>query len=137
MTIESCYEKFLDAKINQKSLYSDSHFIWGYKLRLKVHLNEVGNARQTHMSVFLEQMNNGDYTKPFEKTVEFILIHQDDQSKCIRRAVQARERGRSIFAMSYVSSLDWGFARFITLKELHDGGFIKNDLLYIRCVVEQ
>ena len=30
----------------------------------------------------------------------------------------------------------FGITRFISLKELHDGGFIKNNTLYIRCIVE-
>ena len=81
--------------------------------------------------------------KPFHKTIDFILIHQVDQYKCIRHTFKREEReARREKNKSYFQKfLDSMFAlrrftKFITLTKLHDGGFMKNDILYIRCVVE-
>ena len=147
MTIESYYKKFQEAKRNGTRLYSDSHIILGYVLRLQVDLNGCRDGKGTHMSVSVQLMNDGAHMKPFDKAIDFILIHPDDQNKCIRRIFKRDEREaipggkltwqRKIFLEVFESlyELD-GFTKFITLKELHDGGFIKNDILYIRCVVE-
>ena len=137
MTIDSCYEKLRDAETNQITLYSDPHFIWGYKLRLKVDFNVFVAGRGTLMSVFIDLMNNGRDMKPFNKTVSFILIHQDDQSKSIKRTKDILEiDGINSIVLKSLGLMKLGITRFISLEEIHDGGFIKNDTLYIRCVVE-
>ena len=135
MTIDNFDEKLLDAKANLMNLYSDPHIIWGYKLRLEVDLNRLGDEGATHMSVHVDVMNNGNDWKKFDKTLSFILIHQDDQSKCIRRTIETTKVNISI---KYLvgDGVRFGITRFISLKELHDGGFIKNNTLYIRCIVE-
>ena len=144
MTIENYSKKFQEAKRNGTRLYSDSHIILGYKLRLQVDLNGCKDGKGTHMSVSVQLMNDGAHTKPFDKAINLILIHPDDQNKCIRRIFKRDEEEaipegkhelkiRTIF--SSILGPD-GYTKFITLKELHDGGFIKNDILYIRCVVE-
>ena len=143
MTIESYYKKFEQAKAKGTRLYSDSHIILGYALRLQVDLNGFRDGKGTHMSVSVQLRNDGAYMKPFDKAIDFILIHPDDQNKCIRRIFKCDEREAKRddykgFVEKYLHSMFalWGFTKFVTLKELHDGGFIKNDILYIRCVVE-
>lgn len=90
MTIETYYEKFREALANGISLYSDPHIISGYKMRLQVSLNGQGDGEGTHMSVFFQLMKGklDDYLKwPFDKLIDFVLIHQDDQSKCFTRTL--------------------------------------------------
>ena len=134
MTIDNFGGKCLYAKANLIKLYSDPHIIWGYKLRLKVDFKRLGDEGATHMSVHVDVMNNGNDWKKFDKTLSFILIHQDDQSKCIRRTIERTEIDISMCLVG--GGLRFGITRFISLKELHDGGFIKNNTLYIRCIVE-
>ena len=136
MTIENFDEKFRDAKGNLIELYSDPHIIWGYKLRLEVDLNRLGDEGATHMSVHVGVMDNGNDKTKFNQTLSFILIHQDDQSKCIRRTIERTEIDTSMFFSKFTGRRRFGITRFISLKELHDGGFIKNNTLYIRCIVE-
>lgn len=141
MTIETYYEKFREALANGISLYSDPHIISGYKMRLQVSLNGQGDGEGTHMSVFFQLMKGklDDYLKwPFDKLIDFVLIHQDDQSKYVTAKVET-DKFKEIKSfqkpVNYCNK-GWGYAKFVSLKELHDGGFIKGDILYIRCVVE-
>ena len=141
MTIDAYYEKFEKAKANGNILYSDPHVISGYKLRLLVDLNGVGEGKGTHMSVFFQLMKGtfDDYLMwPFDKLIEFVLIHQDDQSKYVTAKVETdkfKETKSFQKPVNYCNK-GLGYAKFVSLKELHDGGFIKGDILYIRCVVE-
>ena len=88
------------------------------------------------MSVHVGVMDNGNDKTKFNQTLSFILIHQDDQSKCIRRTIERTEIDTSMFFSKFTGRRRFGITRFISLKELHDGGFIKNNTLYIRCIVE-
>lgn len=91
------------------------------------------------MSVFVQLMNTGAHMKPFDKAIDFILIHPDDQNKCIRHIFKRDEREAERGAYNpniFIKRFRRGLTKFVTLKELHDGGFIKNDILYIGCVVE-
>ena len=125
MTIETYYEKFREALANGISLYSDPHIISGYKMRLQVSLNGKLD----------------DYLKwPFDKLIDFVLIHQDDQSKCFTRTLTTAKNAETTKSTNFKKpvsdcNISRGYNKFITLTELYDGGFIKNDILYIRCVI--
>ena len=143
MTIETYYEKFREALANGISLYSDPHIISVYKMRLQVSLNGQGDGEGTHMSVFFQLMKGklDDYLKwPFDKLIDFVLIHQDDQSKCFTRTLTTAKNAETTKSTNFKKpvsdcNISRGYNKFITLTELYDGGFIKNDILYIRCVI--
>ena len=67
---------------------SDSRIINNYKVRLSICLNGAGEGKGTHMSIFLELMP-GEYDDaiqwPFDKSITFSVIHQDDKEKSYKR----------------------------------------------------
>ena len=111
-------------------------------MRLRIDLNGNGKARGTHMSVFFQLMKGGldDILEwPFDKLVTFVLIHPDDKNKCVKRILEDAVKTKGNPLKSFQKPVTkfneaFGFQEFISHKKLH-ANFIKNDKLYIRCVI--
>ena len=144
MKIENYNRQFEEEKTVKQPIYSNPHMIYGFKMRLMVYLNGCSKQKGTHMSVFFQLMKGelDDCMEwPFDKRVYFVLIHQDDKNRCYERlSDDAREKvegsltsfGKPVTDVNVAR----GFRDFVTLEKLHADGFIKNDVLYIRNVIE-
>ena len=135
--------KLEEEKTTAKNLFSDPHIIQGFKMRLEIYLNGIGDGNGTHLAVFLQLMK-GELDDilmwPFDKIIKFVLIHPDDKSKYLKRSLtQALRRINYItnyFQNNITGLKKWGYSTFISHERLHTGGFIKNDSLYICCIIE-
>ena len=122
-------------------IYSNPYEICYFKMRLLIDLNGYGDSEGTHMSVYFQLMKGelDDLIEwPFNKKVTFILIHQDDKNKCIKRSLERAGRTRGYLKKYFGKPVNncnaaYGFDSFIALSKLHADGFIKNDTIYIRC----
>ena len=110
---------------------------------LSVDLNGQRDAKGTHMSVYFQLMK-GEYDDcmewPFDKLVSVILINQENKNKSLKRAItQTRDKKSNPLSNFERPSTDcntgYGWKKFITLEDLHAGGYIKNDTLYIQAVI--
>ena len=144
MKIEDYNRKLEEEKNDAKFLFSDPHMIQGFKMRLKIKLNGNGDYTGTHLSVFLQLMKGelDNFLKwPFDKIIHFVLIHQDDKNKCLKRliieALKNKDSTKKHFRKPDTDCNEGlGYPGFMSHKKLHDDGFIKNDSLYIRCIIE-
>ena len=144
MKIENYDRKFEQAKATGEVIHSDPHWIYCFKMRLLIYLNGNIDAKGTHMSVSFQLMKGelDDFIKwPFNKLITFVLIHQDDKNKCFSStssaALKNNRFSREFFKQPVTDKnkpheCKW----FIALTKLHADGFIKNDTIYIRCVIE-
>ena len=137
-------KKFESEKRTGNATFSDSHIVKNYKMRLMVYLNGDGSRKETHMSVFLQLMKgeNDDVIQwPFGKPMTFSLIHQDDRGKCYEwQTNDYLECDEAMEIMQKPSSDNnraGGYSDFISLSELQDDGYIKNNALFIRCEIVQ
>ena len=113
-------------------------------MRLVVYLNGNGSAKGNSMSVFLELMQ-GEYDDviewPFSKTIIFTIIHQDSRSKWYKKQMGSySDNGREVKEMQKPISKyngPYGFYQFIPIFTLQNGGFTKNNTLYINCEIAE
>ena len=109
-----------------------------------VYLNGDGARKETHMSVFLQLMkgeSDDAIQWPFGKPITFSLIYQDERDKCFKRQTKDYlEYDETMEIMQKPSSDNnraWGYPDFISLNELQDDEYIKNNTLFIRCEIAQ
>ena len=144
MKIEYYNEKLKSEKRTGNAIFSDSHIVKNYKMRLMVYLNGDCARKETHMSVFFQLMkgeNDNAIQQPFGKPITFSLIHQDERDKCFQRQTKDYlEYDEAMEIMQKPSSDNnraWGYPDFISLNELQDDEYIKNNTLFIRCEIAQ
>ena len=110
-------------------------------MRLLISLNGFESAEGKFMSVFFQLMK-GKFDNfiewPFNKLVTFVLIHQDNKNKHFKRSLENplvtiddQSFRKPVAEYNVFMGLKW----FISHEELCTGGFIKNDTIYIRCVI--
>lgn len=138
--IEHYQEKYELAKATGKPIRSEPHVIDRYKMRLKIDLNGYLHYGGTHMSIFLHLMKGeyDDYNQwPFNKPVSFIIVHSEDINRYYKRTLKSHltNSERLTFFEKPERDFDkgYGYLEFITLEQLHGGGYIKNDTLTLRC----
>lgn len=143
MKITNYNRKLEEEKTTGKNLFSDPHIIQGFNMRLEIYLNGSGDGKGTHLAVFLQLMK-GELDDilmwPFDKIINIVLIHPDDKSKYLKRSLTKALRNKYNM-INFLESINgvkerWGHSTFISQERLHTGGFIKNDSLYIRCIIE-
>ena len=115
-------------------------------MRLVVYLNGTGSVKGNFMSVFLELMQ-GEHDDviewPFSKTIIFTIIHQDNRSKWYKKQMGCESysvNGREVKEMQKpISNYNgpYGFDQFIPISTLQNGGFTKNNTLYINCEIAE
>lgn len=142
MKIENYNRKLEEEKTTGGNLFSDPHMIQGFKMRLLIYLNGCGGGEGTHLSLFFQLMKGelDDILKwPFNKTIHFVLIHQDNKNECFKLSITDTEKATTTayFRKPVTDfNIGFGYIRFISHERLHAGGFIKNDSLYIGCTIE-
>ena len=144
MKIDNYNRKLEEEKTTGGKLCSDPHIIQGFKMRLEINLNGSGDGTGTHLSVYWQLMKGelDDCLEwPFDQFISFVLNYQDNKSKCCKLSItDALENEANPFEYFRKRVTDynegWGFASFLSHEALHADGFIKNDRLYIRCIIE-
>lgn len=122
------------------SIYSPPFYTGrnGYKMCIRAYLNGDGIGYKTHFSVFCVLMK-GEYDPllkwPFESKVSFILVDQNHRKHIVQTFKPTAEcssfqRPRS--DMNVAS----GCPQFAKLSVLEDESYNKDDVLYIKCIID-
>ena len=122
------------------SLYSTPFYTShpGYKMCLRLYLNGDGSGKGTHVSIFFVLMK-GEYDAqlpwPFRQKVTLMLLAQDGLKKNIVQSFKPDPSSssfqRPISDMNEAS----GCPQFAPLSALEDPSYVKEDVLFIQCIV--
>jgi len=122
------------------SIYSPPFYVgrFGYKVCARMYPNGDGIGKGTHMSMFFVIMR-GEYDAllpwPFVQKVHFRLIDQDrirDAYDAFRPEPHSSSFKRPTSDMNIAS----GCPTFISQTELRQGGFFRNDTMFIKITVD-
>ena len=122
------------------SIYSPPFYVgrFGYKVCARMYPNGDGIGKGTHMSMFFVIMR-GEYDAllpwPFVQKVHFRLIDQDrirDTYDVFRPEPHSSSFKRPTSDMNIAS----GCPTFISQSELGQGGFIRNDTMFVKITVD-
>ena len=127
----------------QTSIYSPPFYtsLTGYKLCLRLYLDGDGNARRTHLSLFIVLMR-GEYDPilkfPFEFKVIFCLFDQTKQQKHIIDAFRPDVRSNSFQRPRSDMNVASGLPKFadLTLFQPENNPYIRDDIMYIKGVID-
>ena len=138
---------FQEIKIDGKTCNSDpvySHF-GGYKMRLRVYANGIGDGQGTHVSVgaFLMQGNNdGNLKWPFKGTIKVSLLNQLEDGQHHTEELwspdgDVPEDARERVTAGEIADKGWGQTEFILHQDLVYKGdkncqYLKDDTLFFR-----
>ena len=122
------------------SLYSPPFYTAknGYKMCVRVYLNGDGMGHKTHLSLFFVLMK-GEFDAllkwPFENKVSLILVDQNHRKHLVQTFKPTPESSsfqRPISDMNVAS----GCPQFCKLSFLDDDNYTKDDVLFIKCIVD-
>ena len=125
---------------NTLSIYSPPFYVgrFGYKVCARMYPNGDGIGKGTHMSMFFVIMR-GEYDAllpwPFVQKVHFRLIDQDrirDTCDAFRPEPHSTSFKRPTSDMNIAS----GSPTFISHEGLREGGYIRNDIMFIKITVD-
>ena len=128
----------IDGRIT--SLYSPPFYTAknGYKMCIRVYLNGDGMGHKTHLSLFFVLMK-GEFDAllkwPFENKVSLILVDQNHRKHLVQTFKPTPESSsfqRPISDMNVAS----GCPQFCKLSYLDDDNYTKDDVLFIKCIVD-
>ena len=125
-------------RIESAPFYTDRTESYGYKLKVLVNSNGFRSAQNTHLSVFIVVMK-GEYDAilpwPFEKTVKFTLIdQQEDQAKRenVAKRLTSGNYPENFARPMTEENVSRGFAKFISHEKLHSRRYLVDDTLFLQ-----
>ena len=122
------------------SVYSPPFYVgrFGYKVCARLYPNGDGVGNGTHMSIFFVVMR-GEYDAllpwPFLQKVHFRLIDQD-RIRDVNDAFRPEPNSSSFKRPTSDMNIASGCPTFISHMELRQGGYIRNDTMYIKIKVD-
>ena len=122
------------------SIYSPPFYVgrFGYKVCARLYPNGDGIGNGTHMSIFFVVMR-GEYDAllpwPFLQKVHFRLIDQD-RIRDVNDAFRPEPNSSSFKRPTSDMNIASGCPTFISHMELRQGGYIRNDTMYIKIKVD-
>ena len=128
----------IDGRIS--SLYSPPFYTAknGYKMFIRVYLNGDGMGHKTHLSLFFVLMK-GEFDAllkwPFDNKVSLILVDQNHRKHIVQTFKPTPESSsfqRPITDMN----VPLGCPQFCKLSFLDDDNYTKDDVLFIKCIVD-
>ena len=115
--------------------YTGQH---GYKMCMRVYLNGDGIGYMTYLSIFFVLMK-GEFDAllkwPFNHKVSLILVDQNHQKHIVqtfRPTAGSSSFTRPVADMNIAS----GCPQFAKLTVLEDENYVKDDVLFIKCIVD-
>ena len=124
----------------QVSFYSPCFYTsrYGYKMCARIYLNGDGMGRGTHISVFFVVMR-GQYDAilrwPFRQKVTFMLLDQDNVEHVID-AFRPDPNSSSFQRPRRETNIGIGFPVFCPLSELNNHGYVRDDTMFLKILVE-
>ena len=136
------YSRRFQEAISDKtlSIYSPPFYVgrFGYKVCARLYANGDGIGKGTHMSMFFVIMR-GEYDAllpwPFVQKVHFRLIDQD-RIRDVYDAFRPEPHSSSFKRPTSDMNIASGCPTFITHAGLREGGYIRNDIMFIKITVD-
>ena len=128
----------IDGRIT--SIYSPPFYSGrnGYKMCIRAYLNGDGIGFNTHLSVFFVLMR-GEYDPllkwPFESKVSLILVDQNLREHIVQTFKPSPESSSFQKPRSEMNIAS-GCPQFAKLSVLDEGNYVKNDVLFLKCIVD-
>ena len=122
------------------SIYSPPFYTGrnGYKMCVRTYLSGDGVGHGTHLSIFFVLMR-GEYDPllrwPFEHKVSLILVDQNHR-KHIVQTFKPSPDSTSFQRPKSDMNVASGCPQFAPLSVLDDPSYVKNDIIYIKCIVD-
>ena len=111
---------------------------YGYKMRLRLYIMGDGIGKGTHLSLFFVVMR-GEFDNilqwPFTHKVTFKLINQSG-GRDIVDTFQPDPMSSSFRKPKLDMNIASGCPRFVSHTELERGGFIVDDTIFIKCMID-
>ena len=135
-----CFSEVLrKAKSGEETRKESSPFYrHGYKFKLSIIPNGVGQRKNSYLSAFLIIMK-GEYdatlTWPFDKTFTFTLIDQQENEHDRENTVMSytSDPKLSNFARPVIKENDgWGFHNFVSHTKLQKRRYIVDDTIFVQ-----
>ena len=123
-----------------KPLYSPPFYTgcYGYKMCIRAYLNGDGSGTKTHLSLFFVLMK-GEYDAhlkwPFDRKISMILVNQNQRAHLVQTfkpTPQSSSFQRPQTDMNVAS----GCPQFAKLSVLDDEDYVKENVMYIKCIVD-
>ena len=139
-----------DKKISAGSVANYPPFytkdIWGgYRMCVRVYFNGDGKGKGAFLSVFLVIMK-GEYDRtveivwPFNRRVTFNLANPvrggENIVASISTGTKTRAKDPAFQRPKTEMNIPIGFPQFVSHKKLYSGGFVQNDSIFLRVVVD-
>ena len=110
----------------------------GYKMCIRAYLNGDGIGFNTHLSVFFVLMR-GEYDPllkwPFESKVSLILVDQNLRQHIVQTFKPSPDSSSFQKPQSDMNVAS-GCPQFAKLSVLEEGNYVKNDVLFLKCIVD-
>ena len=138
--IEDVARKRRDAVQQRGSLYSPPFYTGrnGYKMCIRAYLNGDGSGHTTHLSLFFVLMK-GEYDAllkwPFDYEVSMILVSQNQQAHLVQ-TFKPNPESSSFQRPQTEMNVASGCPQFAKLSVLDDEDYVKEDVMYIKCIVD-
>ena len=122
------------------SIYSPPFYTGrnGYKMCVRAYLNGDGIGYRTHLSLFFVLMR-GEYDPllkwPFDCKVSLILVDQDHR-KHIVQTFKPTPDSSSFKRPTSDMNVASGCPQFAKIAVLEDPGYVKDDIIYVKCIVD-
>ena len=130
-----------DAKMGRiTSIYSPPFYTGrnGYKMCIRAYLNGDGSGEGTHLSIFFVLMK-GEYDPllqwPFDHKVSLVLVDQD-QKKHLVQTFKPNIKSSSFQRPKSDMNVASGCPEFAKLSVLDDPSYVKDDVMYIKAIVD-
>ena len=107
---------------------------YGYKFCARLYLYGDGIGKCTHVSLFFVLMKSeyDNVTKwPFKQRVTFRLNAQEGTTKPIKESFMPDDNSSSFKQPQKSMNIAAGCPMFISIEDLENGGFIKDDSFFI------
>ena len=139
--IDRCSLRFQEAVAGKTlSINSPPFYVgrFGYKVCARLYPNGDGTGKGTHVSMFFVVMR-GEYDAllpwPFRQKVHFRVIDQD-KIRDAHDAFHPDPTSSSFIRPTSDMNIASGWPVFISHKDLRQGGYIRNDTVFIKITVE-
>ncbi len=110
----------------------------GYKMCIRAYLNGDGMGYKTHLSLFFVVMK-GEFDAllewPFDYKVSLILVDQNHR-KHIVQTFKPTPESNSFQRPVSDTNVASGCPQFSKLSALDDTSYVKDDVLYVKCIVD-
>ena len=110
----------------------------GYKMCIRAYLNGDGIGFNTHLSVFFVLMR-GEYDPllkwPFESKVSLILVDQNLRQHIVQTFKPSPESSSFQKPRSDMNVAS-GCPQFAKLSVLEEGNYVKDDVMFLKCIVD-